>query len=435
MIKKFTYGIIAAFLAGVYEGIFVGFTYLIIFSLALLMTLWSDIVAFHSGQGKKMRAVTITRTMKDAYCRKNQWVEINLTMLNNGRSSVAFNYFDSLSDVFNARGSFKGYVVLKPGETRKISYEISPQAVGKYFVGPVNMYAEDPFRLCVLNYIAERATEMHVSPSIGEIYGARADRLSNIRFTEGIHRSRTVGQGYNFYGIRPYADMDDMRYVSWSRYGLVNGEDIYIKQMEEERQIDVYFVIDYSLSTNFGHNAKRMYDRFIVNSINAGYSILRNHDGVGYILLSSDINVNIKPTRSQVSINMLEKEVSELRPSGEFDLPKALETIRTMVKKSSLVILITPLSGEKKFSLPKVSLIQKGKQITIFLVSPSEFMDVDGLDPSYRKILFSGLVQREAELKAQAAMIRVLGVQCHVVQESHLFPRLMLEYGYGRIVR
>lgn len=435
MIKKQAYGLLAAFSAAVYEGLFLGYTYLVLFSIAMLMALWADIVGFHLNQGKRMRGVTITRSLRESYGRKNQWVPVKLVMQNNGRKSTAFNYFDTLSDVFGARGDYRGYVVIRPGETITFNYEISPQAVGKYYVGPVNMYSEDPLRLSVLNYVAERATEIRVAPSPSDIYSARTDRMSNVRFTEGLHKSKSVGQGYNFYGIRPYIDSDDLRHVSWSRYGLVNGEDIYVKQMEEERQLDVYFAIDYSLGTNFGYSARRMYDRFIINSINAGYSILRNHDGVGFLLLSSEFNEMIKASRSQVSINALERLVSEIRPAGDFDLHQALGIVRDTVKKSSLVIILTPLSSEGTFKIPRVSMIQKGKQITVFIVEPSEFIKIETLEDPYNRIMAETLKRREIELKSYASMIRSLGTPSYVVRESHLFARMMMEYQYGKIVR
>ncbi|MCL4314778.1 MAG: DUF58 domain-containing protein [Candidatus Thermoplasmatota archaeon] len=434
MIRKTGLAIIAVMAASVYEAILLGFLYLLFFGIALMMAFWVDIVLFHASQSKKMKAVTIRRDLKDNYGRKNQWVTINLSVENSSKSRVAFHYFDSLSDVFRSRGDFKGYLTLMPGESRIISYEIAPQAVGKYYVGPVEMYAEDPFRICVLNYVAERITEIHVSPSLADLHGARADRMSNIRFTEGLHRSKSVGQGYNFYGIRPYTESDDLRYVSWSRYGTVNGEDLYVKQMEEERQMEVHFLIDYSLAVNYGYSDKRMYDRLIIDSINAAYSIIKNHDGVGFMLFSSDHDIYIKPARSDVSINTLERAVADIRPSGEFDLAAALENVRQKIRKSSLIMVMTPLSGSTHFSLSKSSLIQKGKQITVFIVEPSEFIDQSGLTEPYKKILRSQLMRRINTLKNDASMIRALGLNCYVVQESRLYARMVMEYQYGKIV-
>ena len=108
-------------------------------------------------------------------------------------------------------------------------------------------------KLCIKTLVIEKANEVKVSPSLSDIHGIRSDLISNIKFTTGVHKSRVVGQGYNFYGVRQYTDADDFRYIAWSRYGLQNGDDVYIKQMEEERQLDVYFAIDYSSASNFGN--------------------------------------------------------------------------------------------------------------------------------------------------------------------------------------
>ncbi|WP_175266655.1 DUF58 domain-containing protein [Acidiplasma cupricumulans] len=60
---------------------------------------------------------------------------------------------------------------------------------------------------------------------------------------------KKAGQGYDLYGIRPYTENDDFRYIAWTRYDESN-DILMVKEMEEEREITVIFLLDYSNSMN-----------------------------------------------------------------------------------------------------------------------------------------------------------------------------------------
>ena len=435
MIKKSGYAILGISTLSVLESLLLGLEYFIIFSLVLLFTVSSDILIFSEHRGRNMNKISVKRTADDTYQRKGRTFPVSLAFFNDSKMVVAFHYYDTLSDVFSVSGASQGYMVLKPGESRVVEYNLSSSAIGRYLVGPVIIYSEDAMKLCIKTLVIEKANEVKVSPSLSDIHGIRSDLISNIKFTTGVHKSRVVGQGYNFYGVRQYTDSDDFRYIAWSRYGLQNGDDVYIKQMEEERQLDVYFAIDYSSASNFGNASSRMFDRMIIDSINAGYSVLRNHDGVGFIVFNGDKDHFIKATRSDEAIQRLERLVAEINPSGEFNLFKSLNRISDMIRKNALVMVITPLSFSEKFDVPKVSLVQKGKRVTVFFLEPSNFVDMEGRPESQAALLESAIIKKNHELKAISYMLNRLGLMTYVSAEKDLFRRLVTEYQYGKVVR
>ncbi|EQD76646.1 protein containing DUF58, partial [mine drainage metagenome] len=240
---------------------------------------------------------------------------------------------DTLSDVFSLYGDYSGFVSIKPGETIEKHYKIAPNSIGKYKVGPIKIFSEDPMRLSYIQMVSEKIDEVKVGPSSSDTFTQRSERMSNFIFTTGIHRAARAGQGYNFFGVRQYNESDDFRHVAWTKYGILNGDDLYVKEWEEERQIDVLFLIDYSIGTNIGNENRRLYDTFLTSVINASYIIFKNHDGVGYLLHSSVHNIFIPPVKSSKVVNALERAVSEIRPEGTFSLLGATESIRKNLKK------------------------------------------------------------------------------------------------------
>ncbi|WP_162509854.1 DUF58 domain-containing protein [Thermogymnomonas acidicola] len=259
----------------------------------------------------------------------------------------------------------------------------------------------------------------------------RADEQHSLHHG-GVHYSRKVGQGYDFYGIREYQETDDYRYVAWSRFGMVNGEDIYIKQMEEERQLDVVFVLDYSDAANIGARDRKVFDRMVSSVINCAYSIVRNRDGVGFLLFHGGRKVLIEPRRSREPIEELERLVSGIRPAGSFNLEQAIEEAQDMVKKDALLFLISPLAHAESLNFKQRIKHRSGKRVFVFIIDPSASVEIPGSGPE-RRLALGVLMKHRKDLEAIRQFLAGNGVRARVVDMNHLLLAMSSEYRYGKI--
>ncbi|MCL5437957.1 MAG: DUF58 domain-containing protein [Candidatus Thermoplasmatota archaeon] len=434
MIKKSGYLFLGIAVVATYEGLLLGFTYFILFASILFFTVSSEIIIFNMVTTSGLRSLEVRRFVDNTSIRKGEKLPIKLKFTNVSRRRIAFHYYDTLSDVFTISGPSEGYVSLAPGEERNVTYVLASLAVGKYIVGPVIVYSEDPMKLCLSMYKLERQIEVKVAPALTEIRAARTELLSNIRYSMGVHKSRVIGQGYNFYGIRPYDISDEFRYIAWTRYGIRDGDDLYVKQMEEEKVLNVYFVIDYSISSNFGFKGKRMYDRMVISAINSAYSVIKNRDDVGFYLLSTEIDLFIEATHSDASISKLETSVSELRPSGHFDIMSALDRIRKKIKRNALIVVLSPMSEIDDFKAPKGSLFQVGKKLVLVVLSPSEFAEKRDWDQNYTLLLKSALVSRQLQIKQFSRTMNSIGLKTILAEDSTLQRKIINEYQYAKMV-
>lgn len=432
MIRKSGYGILAAVSASVLESILFGYDYYIIFSVLLFFILTSDIIIFNLGAANDLFKVQVERRMADPHGRKYQNKEVEVQFRNPTKRQIAFHYYDTLSDVFHAKGDFDGDLVLEPGETRQLTYEISAYAIGKYQIGPLIMFIQDPMKLCITRAVVPKVDEVMIGPAYSDMFTQRSERLSNFLFTMGIHYSRKSGQGYDFYGIRSYVESDDFRYIAWNKYGMIDGEDLYIKQMEEERQIDVYFVIDYGIGVNQGTADGRMYDKVISAVLNASYSISKNRDGVGYLLLSSDIEEFIPAQKNQEPIKKLEQLVAGIRPSGSFNIENAFEMVRKKVRKNAVVFIVTPYSYPEQFVKINGRKLHTGRPTYMFILDSYDFVEKTD-DAVFRKLLVSTGIKERRYLRAITSFFNGIGVKTVVSRERDLLPRILSEYRYARM--
>ncbi len=433
MIKKSGFAILSAVTYSVLEAIIFGYSYFIIFALILFFVLASDIIIFNKGAGRDLFRIKTERRMLNPNGRKYMKKEIELFFTNPTKKVITFHYYDTLSDVFRIDGDYDGDISLAPGERRRITYEIASIAIGKYQIGPLILFAQDPMKLCITRAIIEMIDEVKIGPSYADIHTQRSERLSNFLFTVGIHHSKKSGQGYDFYGIRQYVESDDFRYIAWNRYGAVDLDDLYIKQMEEEKQIDTYFVIDYGDGVNQGTPDGKMYDRIVSTVLNAAYAIIKNRDGVGFQIVSSNIDIFIPAQKSEEPIKKLEKIVSEIRPSGEFRMDHAADMIRKRVKKNAVVFIITPFVFPENFTAVTGKTFNTGRSTYLFILDPYDFVEKRE-DMIYKKLIHSSELKERRYLGSVTKFFNGIGMKAVVARDKDLLVRVMAEYRYARML-
>lgn len=434
MIRKSGFAVLGSFGFGLAESILLGYSIAILFFLILIFTATSDIIMFNLYQVKGLHELKVKREVGKSYTRKGEFVEVALIFENDSGRVQHFSYYDTLSTVFKTRGAVEGNITLGPGQAASRNYSISSTAIGKYQVGPIVVVADDPLHLAMAAIVLTANAEIRVAPSASDIFHRRAERASNLRYTTGVHVSKKIGQGYNFYGIREYTDTDDFRYVAWGRYGIQNGEDLYIKQMEEERQVNVIFVVDYSYAMNQGPPEHLLFDTVISDVIAMSHAILKNHDGVGYILASSVHKAFIAPERKPTVVDKLERAVSEIRPEGVFSVSETLDLVKDKVRKEAIIFLITPFSFSESFRMEKKSAIQLGKKINMVIVNRTQYLP-EVTEP-VDKGLMQGIVEDESfAVKRISHFFNSIGIRTFVARENNFVPYVMGEYAYGKVTQ
>jgi uncharacterized protein (DUF58 family) len=434
MIKKRAYGTLAILSFGLMESYvynLYGYQVLTYFFLALIFIIVSDLWIMNNGTFNAIKEMEVRRNLRHEEMKKGDEIKIELLFKNNSKRKLQFEYFDTLPDVFKLSGDFKGYVTVKPGEVASRFFNLTAEAIGKYQVGPIKIIVKDALGLGFVEFICNHINYAYVGPSPKDTFMKRSDRVSNVLFTNGLHMSKKAGIGYNFFGIRAYNESDSMRHVDWNRYNIFGNDELFVKEWEEERQIDTVIVIDYSLGSNIGYGENRLFDFMVSSAINASNSILKNQDRVGYIIFSSDHKIYIKPSSRSVSIENLQKKVAQIRPTGEFNLGEANDFIRKNVKKNALIfIMLSPYSGKVNSAL-KPSELRMAKQEYAYIINPLGFYKIPKED-GFITIGTSILTSENKVLDSNVKFYRKFGIIARNVYKEKLLVSLLSDYINGR---
>ncbi|MGV8172365.1 MAG: DUF58 domain-containing protein [Candidatus Woesearchaeota archaeon] len=178
----------------------------------------------------------------------------------------------------------------------------------------------------------------------------------------GNYHSIFKGQGIEFSEIRDYRPGDDVRAIDWKVTARFNHP--FIKEFIEERDLRVYFVFDYSASGSFGNIIEKR-SKAIELTATLMFSATRNNDNVGLFIFTDEVEKFIPARKGRRHVLKLISSLVTHEPySMKTDLNKALAYVSNIVKKRSIIFIISDFYGQE-FSKPLAILKNRHDVIAI----------------------------------------------------------------------
>lgn len=186
----------------------------------------------------------------------------------------------------------------------------------------------------------------------------------------GNYHSVFKGQGIEFSEIREYRAGDDIRTIDWKVTARFNRP--YIKEFIEERDLQVYFVIDVSGSGSFGTNiSKKEKSLEIIASLM--FAALRNNDGIGVFLITDNLEKYIPARKGRKHILQLLNILTTFMPnSAKTNLKKPLTRVSKIIKRKSIVIIISDFIDSSEYLKPLKIIRKHHDVIALRIVDPRE---------------------------------------------------------------
>ncbi|MCE9653018.1 MAG: DUF58 domain-containing protein [Nitrosarchaeum sp.] len=178
------------------------------------------------------------------------------------------------------------------------------------------------------------------------------------------------GQGIEFSEIRDYRHGDDIRAIDWKVTARFNHP--YIKEFIEERDLQIYFIIDLSESGSFGSNiSKKQRSLEIIASIM--FAVLRNNDRAGVFLVTDKVEKYIPAKKGRRHILHLLTSIVNFTPiSPKTDLKNTLVEIAKIIKRKSILFIISDFIDESEFLKPLKILRKKHDIIALRITDQRE---------------------------------------------------------------
>lgn len=190
----------------------------------------------------------------------------------------------------------------------------------------------------------------------------------------GDERSRQLGAGIEFAGVRDYQPGDDVRHLDWSVTARAGRP--FVRVSQAERTLDVWLMVDISPSVDWGTGTCLKRYRAIELAAAAGQLLGRHGNRLGLLLFAEKPLGIVPPAAGRVH---LERVVSRLRleprrvSHGATDLTAALATMQRLARRPALILLASDflVKGED-WTAPLRGLAQRHEVVAAVLRDPRE---------------------------------------------------------------
>jgi uncharacterized protein (DUF58 family) len=235
---------------------------------------------------------------------------------------------------------------------------------------------------------------------------------------QGDYRTLFRGFGLDLADLREYQYHDDVRYIDWNVTARLSTP--YVREYHEDREVTAWFLLDLSPSVDFGsHEVKKR--AVSIDFVTVLARLLTRHGNrVGAIFYGERMD-NVIPARTgrRHVLHILSRMMSrpELPRSGATNLQEFLQAASDIVKRRSLVFLISDFLSAPGWAKPLSQFARRHEMLAVRLYDPlerelpdlglfvvqdaetGEQIFVDTHDRAFRKRFAEAAARRETELR------------------------------------
>ena len=166
-------------------------------------------------------------------------------------------------------------------------------------------------------------------------------------FFSGMHRSPQRGVSVEFADHRIYSQGDDLRHVDWKVFGRTDK--YYIKEYEQETNLELMLVVDCSESMSFSSVRNGMTKHEYATSLAAAisYLALQQQDSVGLALFDEHLTQCIRPSSNTQHWKTLVRELAGSTGPAKTSLEGVIGELVERLPHRTLVILISDLFDDE----------------------------------------------------------------------------------------
>ena len=258
-------------------------------------------------------------------------------------------------------------------------------------------------------------------------------------FITGMHRSPYKGFSVEFAQHRQYAQGDDIRHIDWKVFGRTDRH--YIKQYEEETNLQVMLVVDASESMTYagaatrtwkdavtGSGGWRKFDHATSIAASLAYVALHQQDSAGLAVFDQKLRRFIKPSNNPRQWRTIIDELTTIPKNQKTRTGSILDEIAEQMHHRSLIVIISDLFDDPRNIIKGIQHLRYRRHDIILL----QVLDHDEMTfPFETTTLFKGLEEmgelvvepralKQAYLEEFRNHSQVLRDECHKLHVDYV---------------
>jgi uncharacterized protein (DUF58 family) len=176
-------------------------------------------------------------------------------------------------------------------------------------------------------------------------------------FLVGLQKSPFFGFSAEFSEHQKYEPGDDISRIDWSVYARTDR--YYTKRFQAETNLTAMLLIDLSRSMDYpppelrDHAQLTKFEYAVSLAAALTYMMIHQSDSVGMATFDSVVRTNLPPKSRRTQLGAIIGSLAAATPTGQTNLPRALEEAAGLMKHRGLIILFSDLlpseTGEGDF--------------------------------------------------------------------------------------
>lgn len=258
---------------------------------------------------------------------------------------------------------------------------------------------------------------------------------------QGDYRTAFYGAGVDFADLREYEPGDDIRHIDWNVTARMDTP--YIRQYVADRELTAWLLLDRSPSMGFGPSERPK--ELVLTEFVATIARLLTRGGnrVGAVLYNNEVERVIEPRSGRNQVLRIARDLMRPPVNGgkETDLAGLVRTGLNVIKRRSLVFVVSDFISQPGWERPLALLSQRHEVVAVRMFDPREVelpdagvivmqdsetgaqLFVDTSDPRFRRRFHDAAVAREERLQSG---FRRAGVELYSVSTDDDLVRALV---------
>ena len=153
------------------------------------------------------------------------------------------------------------------------------------------------------------------------------------------YKEQFQASGIEFSDLRQYVTSDDASRIDWKN--SAKSQDLFVKEYEEEKDMDVFIVLDASESMMFGTTEKMKSEYSAIVAAAIAYASTDAGIDVGFAIFGDD-EVFMTPDGGDTQYQRILHEVAKFdNYGGDFNLEHALNSVIGQIKENTALFIIS----------------------------------------------------------------------------------------------
>ncbi len=354
--------LVSAAMACIMVGLFTGSGGMVALSLPLVLYLAGLSVLRGPGDAD----VEVVRKLSESRIMAGEDVAVEVVVKNHGQKVELLEVIDRLPDhLVLKEGSNRALLTLDGGEEQVFEYLLECPLRGRYRMEDMLLRQMDMGLLHSTDKDLELASEFSV---VARTESGKGIKIipKKTRNWVGMIKSRRVGIGTEFYGMRDYIPGDELRKINWKASARLDK--VLTNEFESECSGDATLIVDARLEGNVGDILNSTVEHGIRAASTIAAQILRDKNRVGLIVLR-DIIDEVYPAFGKRQFYKLSERLLDVKPIGLLPFENVGWMVTSYFPLESQIIVMTALT-DRDIVGTIADLCSRGYDVVVISPSP-----------------------------------------------------------------